>query len=260
MAYSTDREVTGELGLNNCGIQAIGGAANDRVRKDFTLLYVAQGKACLFHKGAQISVESGQAMLFPPGCRQIYRFDAASENVNMWAHFGGSFCDALLGENPRIITISSRNEFESNLQRLVRAHSSTDDTRELLCLAYLQVLVCLLIREEALQKDTVKAKSRLYGVLDIIHTNIGSDIDWNKCAELCYMSRDRFNHFFRECIGTSPEQYRIRVCMERAKVLLCDFGLSVSECAEALGFQDVSYFCRRFRQEFGISPAKFKKQ
>lgn len=259
MAFSTDREVTGLLGLNNCGIQAIGGAANDRVRKDFTLLYVAQGKACLFHKDMKISVVAGQAMLFPPGCRQVYQFDAASENVNMWVHFGGSLCQPLLGEEPRIITVSERNEFESNLQRLVRAHSSLDSTREALCLAYLQVLVCLLIRDEALQKDTVKAKSRLYGILAIIHTHVGSDIDWDNCAQLCYMSRDRFNHLFRECVGTSPEQYRIRVCMERAKVLLCDFGLSVSECAEALGFQDVSYFCRRFRREFGISPAKFKK-
>ena len=258
MAYSTDQEITGELGLNNCGIQTIGGASNHRIRKDFTLLYVAKGHAYMSKNGQEIHVQEGQAMLFPPGCRQIYRFDAASENINMWIHFGGSFCNKLSGSEPRVITISSRNEFESNLERLVRAHSSMENIRELLCLAYLRVLVCLLIRDEALQKDPVKAKSRLYGVLDLIHTRVGSDIDWNACAKLCYMSRDRFNHFFRECMGTSPEQYRIRVCMERAKVLLCDFGLSVSECAEALGFQDVSYFCRRFRREFGVSPAKFK--
>ena len=258
MTFSTDREVHGELGLNNCGIQAIGGASNNRIRKDFTLLYVARGRAFMIKNGVEIPVEEGQAMLFPPGCQQIYRFDASVENLNMWAHFGGSFCSILDGK-ARIIPISSRNEFESNLERLVRAHSNMDASRELLCLAYLRVLICLLMRDENLQKDTIKAKSRLYSVLDDIHTNVGSDIDWNVWAEKCYMSRDRFNHFFRECMGTSPEQYRIRVCMERAKLLLCDFGLSVSECAEALGFHDVSYFCRRFRREFGVSPGQIKK-
>ena len=259
MAFSTDREVTGELGLNNCGIQTIGGASNNRTRKDFTLLYIAKGRAYLQMNSTEIPVEEGQAMLFAPGCRQIYRFETSMENQNMWAHFGGIFCDMLNDTAPQIITISSRNEFESNLERLVRAHGSMDSTRELLCLAYLRVLVCLLARDKDLQKNPIKAQGRLYSVLDEIHTNVGSDIDWNACAAKCYMSRDRFNHIFRECTGTSPEQYRIRVCMERAKLLLCDFGLSVSECAEALGFHDVSYFCRRFRKEFCVSPAQFKK-
>lgn len=259
MAFSSDREVKDELGLNNCGIQTIGGAANERTRKDFSLLYVAKGRAYLRVGGAERPVEAGQAMLFPPHCRQIYRFDPATENVNMWAHFGGSFCRELDGATPQIITISDRNEFESNLQRLVRAHSGLDQSRECLCLAYLRVLVCLLVRDRALQQDPIRAKNRLHDVLDLIHTNVGGDIDWNACAAMCYMSRDRFNHVFREYVGTPPEQYRIKVCMERARVLLGEFGMSVSECAEALGFHDVSYFCRRFRAEFGVSPAKFKQ-
>lgn len=258
MAFSTDREVIGELGLNNCGIQIIGGVAHDRVRKDFSLLYVAKGCAYLQDKGREIPVREGQVLLFPPNCRQRYRFEGSAENLNMWVHFGGTFCDVLDGVSPRIITVSSRNEFESNLERLVRAHAGMDHIHNLLSLAYLRVVVCLLARDEDLQRDTLKTKSHMYEVLDYIHTNVGSDIDWNDCAAKCFMSRDRFNHIFRECVGLSPEQYRIRVCMERAKLLLSDFGLSVSECAEALGFHDVSYFCRRFRRAYGVSPAQFK--
>ena len=260
MAYSTDREVTGELGLNNCGIQSVGGASYNRVRKDFTLLYVAKGRVWLRQNGTEYPVNEGQSLLFLPGCCQSYRFDEATENLNMWVHFGGSFCDILTGEGARIITASDRNEWESNIERLVRAHSSMEDTRALLCLAYLRVLVSLLVRDEKLQHDTVKARSRLHSVLDRIHTSVGSDIDWDACAASCYLSRDRFNHVFREYVGTSPETYRIRVCMERAKLLLGDFGMTAGECAEALGFHDVSYFCRRFRREFGMSPSEFKKR
>lgn len=259
MVFSSDREVTGELGLNNCGIQTIGGASNDRTRRDFSLLYVAKGRAFLLKDGAEQTVSAGQAMLFPPGCRQVYRFDPATENVNMWAHFGGTFCRELDGTAAQIITVSDRNEFESDLQRLIRAHGSMAPLRQPLLLAYLRVLVCLLLRDSRLQQTAVKAQNHLNNVLDLIHTNVGSDVDWDACAAMCYMSRDRFNHVFREYVGLPPEQYRIKVCMERAKVLLCDFGFSVSECAETLGFHDVSYFCRRFRKEFGVSPAKFKQ-
>lgn len=258
MTFSSDREVTGELGLNNCGIQTIGGASNDRSRKDFSLLYVAKGRAYLLENGLEHSVEAGQAMLFPPGCRQVYRFDPTTENVNMWVHFGGTLCRELDGTTPHIITAASRNEFESNLERLVRTYSSASLSHNELSMAYLRVVVCLLIRDKS-QQDTIKSKGRLHNVLDLIHTNVGSDMDWDTCAAMCYMSRDRFNHVFREYVGLPPEQYRIRVCMERARILLSDFGMSVGECSESLGFHDVSYFCRRFRKAFGISPAKFKQ-
>ena len=58
----------------------------------------------------------------------------------------------------------------------------------------------------------------------------------------------------------SPGKYHSHLRLERAKFLLGDFGLSVGECADALGFQDVSYFCRRFRKEFGMSPSEYQKK
>lgn len=260
-SYTTDCEVKSELGLNNCGIQFIPsrGIYTIRSRKDFTLLYVAKGKAYMMENGIEYPVCEGQSMLFLPGHKQCYRFDENTECLNMWVHFGGSFCDVLGNNEARIITASDKNEFESTIERLVRAHSSMGDTRELLCNSYLRVLISLLVRDEKMQSDTIKTKHRLYAVLEMIHTRVGSDIDWDECAASLYMSRDRFNHVFREYIGTSPEKYRIRVCMERAKILLSDFGMSVGECAETLGFRDVSYFCRRFRAQFGMSPSEYKK-
>lgn len=260
-SYSTNNEIKGELGLNNCGIQFISskGIHTVRSRKDFTLLYIAKGKAYVTEGGVEYPVTEGQSILFSPGHKQCYRFGDGQESLNMWAHFGGSFCDVLGDKGVRIITASDKNEFESTIERLVRAHSSMGETRELLCLSYLRVLIALLVRDEKMQNETIKTKHRLYSVLEMIHTRVGSDIDWDECAASLYMSRDRFNHVFREYVGVSPEKYRIRVCMERAKILLRDFGMSVGECAETLGFKDVSYFCRRFRAQYGISPSEYKK-
>ena len=63
---------------------------------------------------------------------------------------------------------------------------------------------------------------------------------------------------FKEQTGYPPLQYINKLRIERAKQLLADAGLSVSECAETLGFTDVNYFSRLFRKFTGVSPSKYK--
>ncbi len=182
--------------------------------------------------------------------------------MNMWVHFGGDFCRLPDGDGARVIKISDRNEFESAFERPVRSYNRFEVGQELLCEAYLRVILTQLYRDEKIQSKsalTNKIRHCLDTVLCDIHMRVGESLDWDSYAAQCYMSRDRFNHAFRDYVGCSPDKYRIRVCMERAKVLLCDFGMSVSECAEALDFRDVSYFCRRFKAEFGISPGEYIK-
>jgi AraC-like DNA-binding protein len=36
--------------------------------------------------------------------------------------------------------------------------------------------------------------------------------------------------------------------------------MSVKEIAEAVGFNDVAYFCRAFKAEAGMTPLQYRKQ
>ena len=82
-------------------------------------------------------------------------------------------------------------------------------------------------------------------------------VDLDRAASLCYLSRDRFNHVFREITGFPPNVYITKIRIERAKRLLRDVGMTVGECAESVGYRDVNYFCRIFKKETGISPKKY---
>ena len=175
----------------------------------------------------------------------------------------------VINDNGNILNVNDipdaeeyKNEFESNLQRLVRYRYLSGEKSDMLCDGYLRVIIAQLCFEEQRQgddKQSTRAKHILHDVLNDIHTTPAADFDWDKYAAECFLSRDRFNHVFREHVGDAPERYRIKVCMERAKMLLCDFGMSVGECAETLGFRDVSYFCRRFKAHHGISPGEVRK-
>ncbi len=63
---------------------------------------------------------------------------------------------------------------------------------------------------------------------------------------------------FRSTFGVTPVEYRTAVRLERAKALLRDPRLTVSEVAYAAGFDDPGYFARRFRQQNGVTPSAFR--
>ena len=54
-----------------------------------------------------------------------------------------------------------------------------------------------------------------------------------------------------------PLEYRSSLLAKRASQLLREGSFSVTEVAEMLGFESVSYFSRFFKKHKGISPSKY---
>jgi AraC-like DNA-binding protein len=64
---------------------------------------------------------------------------------------------------------------------------------------------------------------------------------------------------FKQHTGRSPQQFVIDTRMQAAHFLLLDSNLSISQIALRLGYVDVYFFSRQFKQHHGIGPAAFRK-
>jgi len=79
-------------------------------------------------------------------------------------------------------------------------------------------------------------------------------------AALLNITPNHLNALCKEHLGIpAGEVIRNRVILE-AKRLLVNVGLSVSEIAYSLNFNDNSYFNKFFKKEVGMSPEVFRKQ
>lgn len=71
------------------------------------------------------------------------------------------------------------------------------------------------------------------------------------------LSGDHLARLFRRQVGVSPQQYRLRVVMDRARLLLEQTGASVGTVAERFGYADQFVFSRLFRRVHGRPPSAF---
>lgn len=83
-------------------------------------------------------------------------------------------------------------------------------------------------------------------------------IEIHDLADVAGLSPAQFRRSFHTWIGMSPQNYVTRVRLEKARLLLMTTDLIVSAVAEQVGFESLSYFTRLFKQEFGISPARYR--
>jgi AraC-like DNA-binding protein len=74
------------------------------------------------------------------------------------------------------------------------------------------------------------------------------------------VSRSHFDREFTQQTGQAPKQFLINCKMIEARRYLESSHLRVGEIAEALGYKDIYFFSRQFKQLIGKSPLQYRKE
>jgi AraC-like DNA-binding protein len=79
-------------------------------------------------------------------------------------------------------------------------------------------------------------------------------------ANLCDLSPFQFSRNFKKEQGLTFRDFVVRVRIQHAAELMKDSSVSVTEAAFVVGFNDLSYFARMFRRQFGVSPSHYRSK
>lgn len=100
---------------------------------------------------------------------------------------------------------------------------------------------------------------RLRDVLSYIEENLDQDISLHEIAAVAGLSVSHFKGLFRESVGLPAHQYLIRRRVERARTLLAEGKLSISQIAFETGFAHQSHLARHMRRVLGLSPKALRE-
>ena len=111
----------------------------------------------------------------------------------------------------------------------------------------------LIQRENAEPPAITRAKQ-------FIHENQAEDLSLGQVARAVHTSIFYFCKMFKKATGLNFTDYVSRIRVEKAKNLLLNRNLRVSEIAYEVGFQSLTHFNRVFKKIMGQSPTEYRGQ
>lgn len=109
-------------------------------------------------------------------------------------------------------------------------------------------------------KKQRKHRKLLEEVERYLISNVDHPITLRDAANHFSFSPNHFGHLFKEGSGMNFSDYVIRVRMNRAIELLKDPKVRIYEVAGQVGYKNLAYFTRQFREVFGMTPGDYRRQ
>ena len=109
------------------------------------------------------------------------------------------------------------------------------------------------------QERSATIPPTLSACLSYLNEHCAEKISLEKLSAQFSISKQGLIRQFRQGTGKTPIDYLTNLRITKAKHLLRDTALPVSEIADACGFENVYYFSNSFKRQAGISPSGYRK-
>lgn len=235
-------------------------AKREKSLQNYDLFYVWSGEGTVVRNDEPFQVGKGSCFLFRPGDHTSATHNPQKPLVLTYIHFdvAGEVTDIPLPYHELTETV----EFEHLLARYVRLFLVDTYAAEVEGQLILKQLMIHLLREDRVQPVERNVSNHLTEIIHEIanyvsqHPGISHRVE--DLAARAGLSPRYFSIKFKELTGSSVQSYVIRARIERAQHLLLYAGMNVTEVADALGYRDIFFFSRQFKQYTGKSPSEIR--
>jgi len=106
----------------------------------------------------------------------------------------------------------------------------------------------------------ISSLSNIDKIIEYINNHYNQPINLYDLSKMVYLSPSYLSYLFKKQMGMGFKEYLNGVRIKKAKQLILESNLSLSEIAKMVGMEDPNYFSRLFKKYFLVSPQKLRKQ
>ena len=100
--------------------------------------------------------------------------------------------------------------------------------------------------------------NRINAAIQRLNQDLSQTINLQQLAHHACLSLSHFKHLFAQVTGQSPQQYLLKLRMDKARALLTHSDTPIGLIAEQVGYKDASAFSRRFSIYWGQPPKSYR--
>lgn len=205
-----------------------------------------------------VELGPGDALVIPERAAHWYSAAPGDPWSIWWLHVTGSATADLLAatgiEADHPVVRTARLELAVDLVKQVIDLISVDDTDTSMIAAAgaaWHLLATLALPAEQDEGTVELAKA-------FIVEHLTDPLTVAEIAAHVHLSPSHLASIFKTATGASPIAYQSQLRMRQARLLLDSTSRPVSEIAATVGYPDVAYFSRRFRQLHDQSPRQYR--
>lgn len=261
----------------------------ERVIFDYELLYIKEGTAWITVEDKCYQGQVGDVFLFRPRQRHSIHVVADHSFVQPHVHFDllyrenreqipisfqnldeiaieeyplfhKDILDSIYSPFPSMFHLHSPHDFELKLFDLIHEFENPSIYASIRFTSLFMTLWEQVLNEVTYnfdtsntQKDASAQKIKYY-----IEQNTHTQLSMDELSELTHFSKSYVNRLFREAYHIPPLRYHMYLRMQKAKSLIRNTNMTISEISELLGFTTVQYFSFMFKNSEGLTPSKYR--
>lgn len=151
---------------------------------------------------------------------------------------------------------------QKKIRTLVMAVHSDSPSRTLALRLALTDFIFTVFGEDSLsyENSTTAIVPELFQSIIQLEEHPEKKFDLQSVARQAGMSISGYSHKFKQVTGVSPGDYCLFLKLDKARKLLENKALALTDVALQCGFADSNYLIRAFKKRFGIPPGKFRSK
>lgn len=235
-------------------------------RRDYQILYVANGKTHFWFDGREEIVSAGYMVLYKPEEIQKYVYYLEDNPEVFWIHFTGSDVKNILAYHgisldEHVFYCGVLPDYKALFRKIIQELQLCRYGYEDYIASLFNDILLLVDRQQHEQKKaTGNVQEQIERAAAYFNENYNTKISIDDYAESLHISTNWFIHNFKQYTGMSPAQYILSLRMVNAQRLLERTTYNIKEISEIVGYENPLYFSRVFKKEIGKSPAQYRKE
>ena len=237
-----------------------------RILTEYQLVYISQGSGFFESQSCKrIKVKAGTMILLFPDEWHTYAPDEEGWYEH-WVGFKGDLIEnwitnKFFSKEKPIFEIGINTTIIGLYEEIV-THTIKEQ------IGYQQLISCIVLylmgeiyykekNNSLTQSDIVE---KINQARAIMKKKLDNPISVKEVAQKLNVSYSWFRSTFKAYTGVSPLQYQLQLRYLRAKELLSETSMNISEIAYTLHFETISQFSTFFTKKEGMSPSQFRKR